>query len=343
MAAFDAIYNVEMQQIDDDSRRRVLNDDDAAAAADNDLPVAVNSESDSTFVPFGGDDDDDDDDNNNSGNQNDEVAMILRQASSSSRHQDAAASADDGSDLDDDDGEEMMPRFVRMQPRNNNNQGGGGGGRIIGDDDGDESVATCPLCWEEQPYIEDTSMRTAMSERMNDFRRIIFRFERMMAGHQNDEVIFRGMLELRKMYIENDLERYSADGRFQRWTLEMLRRHYSPLNGHRFDIVRELDAELTDMRRQKRWIMDHAMFVAHPETGERIFNIRAVETSVRLAREYSRVLTQKSLELQKRAVTTQTDANLVLQAINSASNTDSRKRKRRTGNTSANMYELGGL
>jgi len=326
MAAFEAIYSVEMTQIDDVSRQRVLNDD----AVD----ISYNR----------GDDDDDDDEDYvddeyeayNGANRDVEIALrppVTRQAVS-----DAAASADDGSDLDDEI-ENVMPRFVQRVVRRPDTGGGGGG-------DGDDDISACPLCWEEQPYIEDTSMRTAMSERMNDFRRIIFRFERMMAGHQNDEIIFRGMLELRRMYIENDLERYSSDGHFQRWTLDMLRRHYSPLNGHRFDIVRELDAELNDMRRQKRWIMDHAMFVAHPETGERIFNIRAVETSVRLAREYSRVLTQKSLELAKRSTTSQTDANMVLQAINSASNAATHKRKRqsaRNNTTTTNMYELGGL
>ena len=136
----------------------------------------------------------------------------------------------------------------------------------------------------------------------------------------------------------------------------MLRLHYSPLSGHRFDIVRELDKQLADMRRQRQWVMEHAMFVVHPDSGERVFNIRAVETMTRLEREYSRIIGQKSAELGKRNATLASDSNMVMQAVNAACNQDDQRRKRQRrgatalpqasaggGATSSNMYEVGGL
>jgi len=173
--------------------------------------------------------------------------------------------------------------------------------------------------------------------------------------------------------------------------MDVLRRHYSPLSGHRFDIVRELDKQLADMRRQRQWIMEHAMFVVHPDSGERVFNIRAVETMTRLereygaracrplncrfahssssqgtkrvsartalltrARQYSRIIGQKSTELGKRNATLASDSNMVMQAVNAACNQDDQRRKRQrrgatalpqasAGGSSSNMYEVGGL
>jgi len=194
--------------------------------------------------------------------------------------------------------------------------GGGGGGDALAD----SSPANCPLCWEEQPYVGDSGLATAMIERLSDFRRVIFRFERLMCGRQHDDTVFRGMLELRRLFIERYLDSYSSQ-RFRRWTMAMLREHYDPVKGHRFDVVRELDAELGDLRLLRRWKMERAMFVLNPETGALVFNVRAVDVRLRVSRQYTDVLKHKAAELRQRHVSTaQTDANLVLQAVNGVIN-----------------------
>jgi len=353
MAAFAGVFDERTTRVDDNSRMRLLQGADDGGislnSADDGPPPDADDSDDSSFHMASDLDDDDDDEHPPS-----------HDASSSHRHPSRPASdvgASDDNDDDDDNDENMSPAVQRVQravarhieqlpqlppraPPENPDE-------INYDDD---DPADCPLCWEEQPHLNDSAMQTAMAGRMSDFRRIIFRFERMMAGRQADAVIFRGMLELRRLYVERDLERYS-DNRFQRWTLAMLQRHYSPLSGHRFDVMRELGEELRQLSRQKRWIMEHAMFVVHPESGARIFNIRAVETYTRVSREYSRLLDQKRSELQRRNATSASDSNMVLQAIQNASSVDTSARKRqRRGVTAApsaggasQMYEVGGL
>ena len=123
-----------------------------------------------------------------------------------------------------------------------------------------QDIRNCPLCWEELPYCGGgrnaaggAADRTAMLQRIQDFRKVIFRFEQLLSGRQNDETIFTGMLELRHHFIETYLEEHGY--RHRKWTIRMLREHYDPTLGHRFDPVRELNAELEDLRRIKKWTM----------------------------------------------------------------------------------------
>ena len=207
------------------------------------------------------------------------------------------------------------PRVNALVHRNSGGSGDAAAAAGAGDDDDVAPSSVCPLCWEEQPYLDDSRKSTAMMERVKDFRRIIFRFERMMRGLQNDETIFRGMLELRRQNIEQYLDAYS-NKRFRRWTMAMLREHYDPINGHRHDSIREYDYEATQLKRVRKWLMDHAMFVTHPETGQQVFNMRAVDVRTRLSRQILDVMARKNTEMTKREETAQSDANLIMQAVN---------------------------
>ncbi len=218
----------------------------------------------------------------------------------------------------------------------------------------------CPLCWEEQPYldandVDDTNASTrhsAMVDKVNDFRDIIFRFERLLRGHQNDETIFLGMLELRRLNVERYFDEHSPSSfRMTRWTMQMLRDHYSPAKAHRFDLVRELDVELLDMRWMRSCVMKHAMFVEHPESGDRIFNMRAVDTRLRLSKHIIDMVTRKSTELRRR--TSAVDVRVVLQAVNQSVNRLTQQAAVNGGggggdlhnsvSAVAEMYEIGGL
>jgi len=210
----------------------------------------------------------------------------------------------------------------------------------------DADVTQCPLCHEELPYMEDVATSTAMANRLSDLHRVIFRFERMLVGRVHDESVFYGMLQLRRLLVEQHLEQYS-NVRFQRWSMAILRNHYSPHSGHRFDYVRSLDTELRELEQVRAWIMEHAMFVDHPELGDRVFNLRAVDQRLRLSRAYTDTLKLKMGALHRPAQEMASDTNMVMEAISAASTmapATARKRAREAGTGAlADQYDLGGL
>jgi hypothetical protein len=197
------------------------------------------------------------------------------------------------------------------------------------------------------PYIGDAALAATMASRLNDFRGVIFRFERMLTGRMHPETVYYGMLQLRRQLIEQHLEAYSKT-HFHRWTLELLRAHYNPRTGHRFSYLRVLDAEIADLERVRGWIMEHAMFVHHPDLGERTFNLRAVDQRLRTSRALLDVYKAKVAALHTNVGDIPATAVAVMDAIGAASTmlaTAGRKRARDTSTDEsvANLYELGGL
>jgi len=200
-----------------------------------------------------------------------------------------------------------------------------------------ESVPTpCPLCHEEMPYIDDAATATAMAERVSDLRRVIFRFEKMLTGRLHDEMVFWGMLELRRLFIEHHLETYSSE-RFHRWTMQMLRNHYHPRTGHRFVYVRALTAQIEELEETHVDLKRHYKFQRNPETGEREFNARFVPLQIQLVKGIAEMLKTKESAL--RLGDTAADMSLVIEAIDAVRAT----RRPPRGATSSSLQRWGGF
>ena len=204
----------------------------------------------------------------------------------------------------------------------------------------------CPLCHEELPFIGDAATRDTMNERMNDLRAVIFRFERLLVGRVHDDIVFSGMLAMRRLLIERHLEAYSR-ARFRRWTMPMLREHYHPRTGHRYDYVRALDAEIKDLALVNTWIMDEGMFVIHPDTHERVFNLRAVRDRLQASKTYIDALKTKEAALRLSSATSIVDTAAIIDAVTNASalvtSATSRKRSRDADTAVARLHDLGGM
>lgn len=190
----------------------------------------------------------------------------------------------------------------------------------------EREIRKCPLCWEEQPYLAERRGRTtatdsAMIRKVQDFRKIIFRFEEVMRGKVHDAVIFHGMLGLRRDMVEGWLRHHGY--RFVPWTLHMLKRHYDPNQGHRLDLVRELAQELQDARQMRQWIMQHAMFVPNVDAGvgaPPIFNVRAVDPRLKVGKHLLDTAVRLNTEVTRRDTEHATDARLILDSVNGAVN-----------------------
>jgi len=220
-----------------------------------------------------------------------------------------------------------------------------------------DKVRACPLCMEEQPYLAESSGgsagrnnrdRSAMLQKVQDFRKIIFRFERTLAGRLHDETVLQGMLQLRRTFIEAYLDEHGY--RHTKWTIDMLRAHYDPVQGHRFDVVRELAYELEDLRRLRRWTMRHAMFVPNPDTGEPMFNTRAVDIRLRVSKQVTDTVAKLQTELRRNDADHAVDARMIQETV-----TDAVNRLTGTGTSDnaaaaaietdplASMYDVGGM
>lgn len=126
----------------------------------------------------------------------------------------------------------------------------------------------------------------------------------------------------------------------------MLRKHYNPHTGHRFDYVRALDAELAELDRVRSNIMEHALFVNID--GERKFNLRAVDYRLRASKAYTDTLKAKVVALRLQATDATVDATSVLDAISTSSTMieSTHKRRRRAddaGGAMPKLYDLVGM
>jgi len=184
-------------------------------------------------------------------------------------------------------------------------------------------VARCAVCWEQQEHddsfadVADSARRSELAETTRRFRSIIFAFERRLRGRAHDDIIFEGMLTLRRAFVERLLREHNE--RYRVWTLDMLRRHYASPGGHTIDAVRVLRAELDELGHVETMLMKHALFVSAPagddplsEPGESLFNVRAVETRMRLAKHRADLLKQLQHEL---ANPDDVDARTILESV----------------------------
>ena len=239
---------------------------------------------------------------------------------------------------------------------------GGGSGDLDESDDGDDddthvvavsrpradhraTAARCPVCWDEQPYIADSSKRTAMSERFVDYREIMYRYYNAVRGSQPQDTVLCGMLDIRREKIERYLVEYSSE-RFVRWTMAILRIHFDPR--HRFDPGLALDKELDELDELKQMTKQHGMWVDDPRTGERAFNLRGVEVRLRISRDYQQCVQRKAAELDKRVRSGQAggESDAIMQALVEHSVGAKRRSKRRRDDGESavdHMYQLGRL
>jgi hypothetical protein len=347
MAAFDLAAANPLRSMISQRQR-----DSLYAAADEDGGITLNSEddgpqteltTDSTFNEgdnlYEDDEDDDDDDGEPASAAAAAVAIPLM------------PSMDDAGSSGEDDEEEDAAAASPMAigGRVSSERSSARHPPVLAAVDRRQEVATCPICWDEQPYIADKTKRSAMNDRYADFRDVMYRYYNQMRGRQSQETVLRGMLDIRREKIERYLNEYSSS-RFTRWTMDMLRRHFDPRSGHRFDAVIALDQEIDDLRQLQRWTMEHGMWVDHPQTGERVFNIRAVDVRLRIGRLYLDAITKKSIEMEKRSKSSAGDTDMIVSALSTIGNGQqhSRSKRRRkdagAGETTVErMYSVGGM
>ena len=191
----------------------------------------------------------------------------------------------------------------------------------------------CVICWEEDYYGHVLEQRGGaggggVMRRMANFRELIFEFERLLRVRQNDEVIFTGMLQLRRTHIESYLESHGVA--HTPWTREMLRKHYCVHSGHRFDALREYAHELRAIRELGRALIESAIFdeAAAAEASDpansapsgskqrkRAMNLRAIEIRLRVSREHRELVRLLNSELRAAAPQHVVHAERVLAAV----------------------------
>lgn len=170
-------------------------------------------------------------------------------------------------------------------------------------------IARCAVCWEQQEHddafadVAESTRRSALAESTRRFRSIIFAFERRLRGRAHDDIVFEGMLTLRRAFVERPLREHNE--RYRVWTLDMLRRHFAPIGGHIYDPVRILRSELDEMGQMASMVMKHALFVSPPagddpdseNPDKSLFNLRAVETRMKLTKQRTDLVNKLSTEL----------------------------------------------
>jgi hypothetical protein len=180
--------------------------------------------------------------------------------------------------------------------------------------------AGCPLCWEEQLMLreardaEEAAMeaaaarregasavrhaKSAMLKRAQNYSKLIFDFERSLVGHQADETIFLGMLELRRAVVERILDEHKIA--YTPWTLGMIRRHYDVRNNHRYDPIRELKYLIERTRVMEESMLQGGMYRPDPAgAGPPVFDMKMSAAWISAARQHQVLL--KSLNDELRA------------------------------------------
>ncbi len=203
------------------------------------------------------------------------------------------------------------------------------------------NAGPCPICFEEVPYVGDDASTHAMVRRMNDFRRQIFEYEVALRGRMSDDTIFTTMLDLRRTLVERHLETYSHV-RFRRWTLPMLRAHYSTENGHRYDEIRIYDKEINRLSQLSTYLEEHATFVDNKETGERMFNPRSIDQAVRLNKALTDTLKAKAAALRIQQQTAVANLSSVMDAVSTSARMVASS-KSATDSATESYYDLGGM
>jgi len=206
----------------------------------------------------------------------------------------------------------------------------------------------CAICWEQLPYLMEAragESKSAMLEKVQDFRRSIFSLEQQLRGGENDSLVFHCMLQLRRLLVENFLADHGY--RFRAWTMRMLREHYDPSisKGHSFDYVRAMRQELEELEQLKSWTSQHAMFVVNPDNDQVMFNVKAIDPRVRLSKQYMGTLKQLNDEIRARGKEDTGRPRLIMETVNDAVNRlTGQKRKLMDADDDplGDMYEIGG-
>ena len=217
----------------------------------------------------------------------------------------------------------------------------------------DEAIDACMLCWEEQEYTYQSFMergdsaqgkaRSAMLKKVSDFRMEIFKLEKILVGAHNDAVVFKAMLHLRQKLIESYLDQHNIAHR--KWTLEMLQTHYNVENVHRFDSLRDNMRELNDMRNiTKKMRDDDCMYEYDPQSGERKFNAKVVDTRVRLSKRITELTKIIEDQMCAREKSTQADHSRLLKMLAAQSSTpEDRTHDPEAASAVDDLYNLGGV
>lgn len=132
--------------------------------------------------------------------------------------------------------------------------------------------------------------------------------------------------------------------RIKRWTLPMLREHYHPVRGHRFDYIRSISYLIAELYEMDHKIKRDAMYVDNAEVGQRQFNLNAVDRRLRGIRELSLLLKSKKDALKEKKLESPSDASLVIDTIFLSSTMLPTQRARIIANdTVASMYDLSDM
>lgn len=249
--------------------------------------------------------------------------------------------------LDDDDDDESLSAFVYEpdqfgQDEPNNFHAGFSS---------DEAIDGCMLCWEEQEYTYKNyeakqggvqgAARSAMLKKVSDFRMEIFKLEKILVGAHNDTVVFGSMLKLRRKLIESYLDQHNIEHR--KWTLELLSTHYNVENMHRYDSLRDSMRELNDMRGiTKKMREDDCMYEFDPQSGERKFNAKVVDSRVRLSKritELTKIIDEQMLLREK---STRADHSRLLEMLG-AQLPDDGTHDPDAASHGTDLYNLGGV
>jgi len=169
----------------------------------------------------------------------------------------------------------------------------------------------CPICWEQQNFVmrntrpaaqsaggaagaaaDVQQSQSALVQRINDYRKVIFDLERSLRTAQNDAIVWKAILMARQEFIERHLREYGVT--FTPWTKEMLQRHYDVRNEHTFDLERDYRAEEREMRKIQQNIIKSALYMktAPPDVDEGgeggednvAVNLRSAEMVIKLSK-----------------------------------------------------------
>lgn len=117
--------------------------------------------------------------------------------------------------------------------------------------------------------------RSLLQQDTADRYAIIFRTESILRGVVEDDILFPLILHMHKTLVEDVLSG-EPDIQVVKWDMLMLRRHYNARNGHFFDKVRWLKAELRRAARALDYLEDHDEEEDSDNPGQMVPNIRAL-------------------------------------------------------------------
>ena len=182
----------------------------------------------------------------------------------------------------------------------------------------------CLICWEEQYFRSSNDSSnggnaSGMASSIAHFNNEVFRLEASLRGHFNNELVLQSMIRLRRTLVEQPLEKQGV--RYTPWTMEMLRKHYHPHSGHRFDPERDMKWELEMLAEMQRKIYNTGIVRTNPD-GEEAVDRAAVDAIVKVSMRRSQLHKQVA-SLQKQTANMQeSSARQLMLTVRRATRTD---------------------